>query len=100
MSYDAHVVTTRKRHSCCWCGIVIEKGMQCFVQEGFDDDGPFRVHIHDECESASRALYAHSPSDWHGTVEAVGGSFARGHTHETNWGEEDYCPGCQKGLPQ
>ena len=89
-------VKARKAHRCHWCSQDIQKGEQHIVISGAGEDGMFRTRLHIECNVATNAIPAQEWEDY----DAVWGVGARGHRHETNWGEDEGCPGCKAGLPQ
>lgn len=85
-----------KNHRCSWCNELIEKNSEYFFQSGIGYDGPYSSKLHQECKKAIDSI----PSqDWE-DYEELWGHAARGHIHETGWGIEKKCPGCQDGLPQ
>lgn len=44
------IVKTRNKHECRVCGEIAPAGENMVRRSGFDCDGPWTIHMHQECE--------------------------------------------------
>jgi hypothetical protein len=54
-------VKTRTWHECRVCGETIPTGATAIRRTGFNCDGPWTIHMHEECEPLTNDW---DPSDW------------------------------------
>lgn len=50
MTTTDDTVKTRKNHECRVCGEIAPAGETMIRRAGFDNDGPWTIHMHPECE--------------------------------------------------
>jgi len=97
-SCTTRTVKTRKPHRCAWCKERIQKGAECILGSGVEDNTHFRDHWHRECWEASESAPQETLAWW--CDEGCIPIFQRGHTHEIDAAAPEAlaaeCPACRR----